>query len=528
MDKNEIWPPRYNGLLAEISIPAELLLKVDKKMVDRYFIMPFEFNSDTGALKVVYYRPDTILALDLILKKLQSRHAEIKEIEPYTVSFENFRDGVQTQYNQAFNPQQGNSSGESNSMMAADTELTKLVQDILTKAIDMKASDIHITGGKFGSYLQFRVNGELVQPDIQITKDFKSGVRNRIMAFCEGMDAANPLIPQDGSFKFGDKEFRVNILPMGEEYGSKIAIRINDPESNLARLDNMAFDKNDLDVIKRLCQKPYGIILATGPTGEGKTTTLYGCLAERGTEDYVILSFEEPVERRIEGIAQSPINILKENDKNSYGFDTALKAAMRQDPDIINIAEIRDKMTAIAAAQASQTGHLVFSTIHVRSIISVFKRLRDLGISNIGSITSEIAGIFSQRLVALNCPHCRKRVISECNSILRQQDLDMLEEGKYSYESHGCEKCNFTGIAGRKPIVEILEFNNVYRDFFEEKHSLIETEIFLRKRGFKSLWDKGMALVKTGDLSLKQLTGRLEPDEDLSSYFNAEGKNGIN
>ena len=320
-----------------------------------------------------------------------------------------------------------------------------------------------------------------------------------------------------------DIEFRVNTYPCGETYGEKVDIRLQDSKNNLKRLEDIGFSEADLNTMKDIVMLPYGIVLMTGPTGQGKSTTLYACLRERGCEDNVIVSAEDPVEQRIDGATQSPIKVNTENEKLSWTFEKAIRAMMRQDPDVILIGEIRDKPTAKAAIQASQTGHLVFTTLHTRSAIGSVQRMIDIGVDR-NSFLAEMDAIISQRLVAINCPYCLQRVESKYNRLLRDKDLARLEEGRYSYKSNGCDKCSHTGMAEKRlPIVEIIKFSNELRDFFSEKRGLNETEAFLRKRGYRSLWDKGMDLVVEKKLSLDELCSVLTPDEEIGMASDTEG-----
>lgn len=218
-------------------------------------------------------------------------------------------------------------------------------------------------------------------------------------------------------------------------------------------MDELSLGDEEVSILRRLIHKPSGIILVCGPTGEGKSTTLYSCLKEiRDTTNSIITTIEDPIEKFIPGIAQTQVRIA-ENDSNSLTFDDALRCMLRQDPDVIMVGEIRDKATAITSVQGSQTGHLILSTLHVRNSISVFRRLNDMG-ANVSGFAEQIVGISSQRLLSVNCPHCRRRIVSKLNSELRGQDLELLEygtddngqEGYISYISTGCENAAIPGL----------------------------------------------------------------------------------
>ena len=190
-----------------------------------------------------------------------------------------------------------------------------------------------------------------------------------------------------------------------------------------------------------------------------------------------------------------------------------MRASLRQDPDIIFVGEIRDKETGITAVQASQTGHLLFATLHCRSAIHSVQRIVDMGIDR-NSFLGEMSCIISQRLVAKTCPYCRKKVVSPLNAKLADRDLALLEDGKYSYEAPGCPKCNQQGILGRIPVIEILTFDNEIRDYFSVQRGLVDTGSFLRKKGFRTMWAMGMDYVAKGDISLTELLATLVPDDE--------------
>ena len=519
----ELQSLEMNENLAQLEIETDVLLLIDKDFALVRNLVPYKF--DEGILYAATNKPENILETADILKIIQKKSPQVKKLYIMLTNYENISSGCIKAF--GANPAAASSAhsyldNKSSTKDEMSTEVTKLVDNIIAKARSMKGSDIHITPRASGALVQFRINGHLITPDFTISEADKEIVVNRIKSLAE-MDTAQSHVAADGNFSLNDIEFRVNTYPCGETYGEKVDIRLQDSKNNLKRLEDIGFSEADLNTMKDIVMLPYGIVLMTGPTGQGKSTTLYACLRERDCEDNVIVSAEDPVEQRIDGATQSPIKVNTENEKLSWTFEKAIRAMMRQDPDVILIGEIRDKPTAKAAIQASQTGHLVFTTLHTRSAIGSVQRMIDIGVDR-NSFLAEMDAIISQRLVAINCPYCLQRVESKYNRLLRDKDLARLEEGRYSYKSNGCDKCSHTGMAEKRlPIVEIIKFSNELRDFFSEKRGLNETEAFLRKRGYRSLWDKGMDLVVEKKLSLDELCSVLTPDEEIGMASDTEG-----
>lgn len=507
--------------LSNINIDTNVLLFVDKDFALRRNLVPYKFEDNT--LYLATNKPENILETMDILRIIQKKSPLVKNLIVQLTNYENITAGC----NKAYGSNPAAATAYSSSAIKkidtdnageVSTEITKLVDQIIAHARNANASDIHITPVAAGAIVQFRINGRLIMQDFNIREGDKETVVNRIKSLA-AMDTAQSHVAADGSFTLNNIDFRVNTFPCGE-YGEKVNIRLLNSDSGLKKLNKIGFPDADLKLMEEIVARPYGIVLMTGPTGHGKSTTLYACLRERGSEENVVISAEDPVEQHIDGAAQSPIKVNTENEKLSWTFEKAIRAMMRQDPDIILIGEIRDKPTAITAIQASQTGHLVFATLHTRSAIGSVQRMMDIGVDR-NSFLAEMNAIIAQRLVAVNCPHCQQKIVSSYNRFLRKQDLARLVDGQFSYESPGCDKCGHTGIASsRLPIVEIIKFTNDLRDFFSEKRGLRETEKYLRTKGYRSLWDKGMDLVAEGKLSLRELCGVLTPDEDLETGDN--------
>lgn len=523
--------PAFEGQLSNTPVMPKVLAMLSKEIMEKRLIMPIEFDELTGTLKVVTSSYESAFGdIAIITGIVQTTYPEVKSIELLGVSYENFTSGYSAHYREQFTPSKDAIKEETGKNNEVDTskvtsEQTKLAEEILTQGINTNASDIHITPHKEGAVVEFRIDGKVRSSTITLSETDEVMIANiyKRMAKLE----VNNLVGQDGRFTFLGRDFRLSTQPYGNSgQRNKVVLRVIGSSDTVTPLEELSFSKEEIKQLRRLINKPSGIILVCGPTGEGKSTTLYSCINElRNSMDGVIVTVEDPIEKYIDGVAQTQVR-LAASEHNSLTFSKALRSMLRQDPDIIMVGEIRDGETAIVAVQASQTGHLILSTLHVRNSISVFRRLEDMG-ANVSGFAEQIVGVTSQRLLSVNCPYCRKAVVSELNERLREQDLMLLEdgrdeqtgkEGKVTYVSSGCDKCNHTGISGRIPIIEIIEFNNYLRDYFSERRGLIEIEKYLRKNiGFRSLWDKGIAHVADGKVSLKELLGCIGPDEDLSN-----------
>lgn len=509
----------FEQLISQIDIPASVLSMVNKELMEKRSLMPISFDSDTGILTIVtsnYQDVTTDIAfLEILIKKIQPN---IKGISVEEVSYENFVNGYNFHYKIQFTPTVNNKPVTVPVEKEITSEQTKLADEILNKAIKANASDIHITPLKDTARVQYRIDGKLRDPGFTLTKDDEITICNFYRR--RAKISVNNLVPSDGRFYFAGRAFRLSTMPYGDSgERNKVVLRLLASGGSVTKVENLGFSNDEIDTLKRLAQKPSGIMLICGPTGEGKTTTLYSLISEiNDKNEKIIISYEDPIERYIDGIAQSQMHDA-EDSKNKYDFARGMRSGLRQDPNVMLVGEIRDAETALIAVQASQTGHMIFSTLHVRNSISVFRRLSDLG-ANVSGFAEQIVGIASQRLLTKLCPYCKVKIDSPLNNRIRQSDLQLLEDGKYSYVSKGCKECNGTGYSGRVPIIEIIEFNNYLRDYFAEKHGLIEIEKHLREKfGFQSLWDKGLNHVINGDVSLEELLGCIEPDEEIENVF---------
>lgn len=364
-----------------------------------------------------------------------------------------------------------------------DMPVIKLVNSILTEGIRRGSSDIHLQPESDRLQVRYRVDG-ILQDGTQVPRGLMRVVAARIKVMA-GLDFSNRMSPQDGrmSVKIGHRAFecRVSVLP--SVGGSKIVMRVAEHKDEIVTLDQLGFDKKNEDRIRGAIKRPYGLVLITGPTGSGKSTTLYACLNEVNTPANNILTVEDPVETQVEGITQAEIN-----ERGGLSFTACLRAALRQDPDIIMVGEIRDTETAKIAIEASLTGHLVLSTLHTNDAPSAVTRLIDMGVEPF-LVASSLVGVQAQRLVRRVCVKCSQDY--EATALeLEGLTVDMGgREAVVIKRPGGCEVCNQTGYKGRVGIFEVLIVSDALKQLILKGESDSSIRTLARDEGMKTLVD---------------------------------------
>lgn len=386
-----------------------------------------------------------------------------------------------------------------------DGSIIKLVNSIIFTAVQKYASDIHIESREDGVIIKYRIDGVLSNAMEAIDKKFQLPIISRIKVMSD-LDISERRVPQDGRFrlKIKDKtiDFRISIMP--SIYGEDAVIRILDKEMitealSELRLDLLGFSNNVLSKFSKYIVQPYGMVLVTGPTGSGKTTTLYAALTEIKSPEDKIITIEDPVEYQIEGITQIPIN-----EKKGLTFARGLRSILRHDPDKIMVGEIRDPETAQIAIQSALTGHLVFTTVHANNVFDVIGRFLHMQVDPY-SFISALNCILAQRLVRVLCLRCRKEFKLDKDTLV-ESGLDPQEYGqKMFYEAQGCPECNFTGYKGRTAIAELLELSDEIREMILDKRPLSEVRKRAKEEGMVFLREVGMEKVLQGVTSLKEL-----------------------
>jgi len=360
--------------------------------------------------------------------------------------------------------------------------IIKQVDAIIHSAVDLGISDIHIEPYEKRVRVRYRLDGYL-QEVADIPHHQKDAVVSRIKVMAS-LDIAEKRRPQDGRIKVkrvneSDIDLRISILPV--QFGEKVVIRILDRSRLKLELESLGFESEELALFKETIKLPYGLILVTGPTGSGKSTTLYSALSEINTLDKNIITIEDPIEYNVKGINQSQVH-----EEIDLTFANILRSILRQDPDVIMLGEIRDKETAEIAIRASLTGHLVFSTLHTNDSISAISRLIDMGVPAF-LLAASLKLVLSQRLVRTLCTYCKS-----ANS----------ENG---VSPAGCEKCNETGFRGRTSIIEALKVNNEVAEIIGGNYEEVFLRDYASKNGMKLLKDSGMKKVRDGKTTVEEV-----------------------
>jgi type II secretory ATPase GspE/PulE/Tfp pilus assembly ATPase PilB-like protein len=383
--------------------------------------------------------------------------------------------------------------------------IIKLVDSILFNAIQRRASDIHIETQENVVIIKYRIDGVLYQAMDPIDKRHHGTIISRIKVMSE-LDIAEKRIPQDGRFKLRVRgrtiDFRVSIMPT--VHGEDAVIRILDKESANAEfkslnLDVLGFDAETKKKLRKFIREPYGMVLVTGPTGSGKTTTLYACLSEIQTVEDKIVTIEDPVEYQLRGITQIPVN-----EKKGLTFARGLRSILRHDPDKIMVGEIRDEDTAQIAVQSALTGHLVFTTVHANNVVDVLGRFLNMKVE-LYNFVSALNCILAQRLVRRICAHCREAV-KVSDSDLREAGIDpALVRGHTFYEGKGCLECDGTGFHGRMAIAELLDLSDKIRGLILERRPAAEIKKAAKEEGMAFLRDVALAKVLEGWTTLREI-----------------------
>src|ERR1700681_1207665 len=383
--------------------------------------------------------------------------------------------------------------------------IIKLVDSIVFNAIQRRASDIHIETRDNEVVVKYRIDGVLYEALDPIDKRHHSTIISRIKVMSE-LDIAEKRVPQDGRFKLRITgrtiDFRVSIIPTA--HGEDSVIRILDKESmnkefkNL-RLDVLGFDDEMLGTFRKFIKEPYGMVLVTGPTGSGKTTTLYAALSEIQSPEDKIITIEDPVEYQLRGITQIPVN-----EKKGLTFARGLRSILRHDPDKIMVGEIRDEETAQIAVQSALTGHLVFTTVHANNVTDVIGRFINMGVEPYNFV-SALNCILAQRLVRVVCVHCKK-VVRYSLEVLRASGLDPdAWAGVQFVEGIGCLECSGTGFRGRSAISELLDLSDHIREMIISRRPTSEIKRVARDEGMTFLRDSALAKVRDGLTTLKEI-----------------------
>ena len=489
--------------LAGVTISKEVRGLVSVDLLKKYTCIPFELDPyNANILHLAMADPMDMMAIDdiSIVTNLQ--------VEPYIATTRDIRTAIDRWYGASetldaarrFTKEREQlraNTGEETGADVSDAPIVQLVRSLLEQAIRQRASDVHIEALESKVRVRYRIDGTLYEKMVYDNSLLPAiSTRIKIMG---GMDISEKRKPQDGrmTIMVDRQEYDIRISSVPTVHGEKIVMRISSKLSLTKNKKELGLAPDELKRFDHMLSAPYGIIFVTGPTGSGKSTTLYTALSELNKEAVNIVTVEDPVEADIEGINQ-----IQVNNKVDLTFASALRSILRQDPDIIMIGEIRDRETAGIAVQASITGHLVVSTLHTNNAAGTLNRMADMGVERY-LIADSVVGVIAQRLVRKLCPHCRKKRLAteEEKRLLKQDTYKEME----IYEPTGCDLCNHTGYFGRTGVFEIMEVNEEIRDLIAEGGSSEELENAAKRAGMCTLHDNGIRYVMEGITSIEEM-----------------------
>ncbi|MEK4046418.1 ATPase, T2SS/T4P/T4SS family [Paenibacillus sp. FSL H8-0048] len=378
-----------------------------------------------------------------------------------------------------------------------DSPIVRLVNQMIQQAVSLRASDIHVDPGENNLSIRYRIDGTLRTERI-IPKQMQGFITARLKIMAR-LNIAERRLPQDGRIKmqFDYKMVDIRVSSLPTMHGEKIVLRLLDLSTGVKSVDTLGFSELNADAFRDMITKPYGILLITGPTGSGKSTTLYSALSQLNTENANIITIEDPVEYQLEGVNQVHVNPAI-----GLTFAAGLRSILRQDPNIVMVGEIRDTETAEIAVRASLTGHLVLSTLHTNDAISTISRLRDMGVEPY-LIASSLLGVVAQRLVRKICPDCKEehKPTEQESIMLRRYGLP----AEVIYQGKGCGNCNNTGYRGRIAIHEVLTINDHLRQLITDSASIEELRAAGREQGMIQLVEDGFVKVSKGITTLQEV-----------------------
>jgi type IV pilus assembly protein PilB len=503
--------------LHDFQLHHDLFTKIPPRLMFGYNFVPLEETHD-GRLAIAIADPSQLMMIDeislLLGKRIITKVATLAQISEILKKTEQSKrvleDASEGFALSVVHEEEGGDESISIDKLTAQGDMSpiiRLVDTTIFTALQRRASDIHIETQDDSVGIKFRIDGVLTQAMPPIAKEHHSTIISRIKVMSE-LDISERRVPQDGRFrvKYGQPErpidFRVSIMP--SIHGEDAVLRVLDKESMSEKfrsltLEVVGFDEDDLRKFRRYIKEPYGMVLVTGPTGSGKTTTLYAAVNEIKTEEDKIITIEDPVEYQIRGITQIPVN-----EKKGLTFARGLRSILRHDPDKIMVGEIRDTETAQIAIQSALTGHLVFTTVHANNVVDVLGRFLNMGVEPYNFV-SALNCILAQRLVRLICNSCRS-VVKYPAEVLEASGLDPEQWSRVSfYEGQGCIECAGTGFRGRTAIHELLDLSDRIREMILARKPTSEIRRAAREEGMRFLRESALDKVRTGMTTLKEI-----------------------
>jgi type IV pilus assembly protein PilB len=501
--------------LSEEPVDDSLTKVISYEIARRYGVFPL--RKENGALLLAMSDPVDVMAMDAVRNivntdikaVLSTKSAITANIEKYYHLDDSLYDLLKNIVDEAGVKvvklmKEGGEVVDIAGHAGSEAAIIRLVNLILSDAVAERASDIHIEPQENIVAVRYRVDGDL-RNIMKIPKTMHSHLVARIKILAQ-LDIAENKKPQDGRIRISvgarEVDLRISVIPA--HYGEKVALRLLDAKTAKIQIESLGFEDFESDIFREAINRPQGMILISGPTGSGKTSTIYSALNYIKAKNNNIVTIEDPIEYLIEGINQMQVNPIKD-----VTFANALRSILRQDPDVILVGEIRDKESAEIAFRSSLTGHLVFTTLHTNSAVSCITRLLDIGLEPY-LISSSVILIAAQRLIKLICPHCRQEYAPEADLLNKLKIY--LEEYKISrfYKGQGCAECGYTGFLGRAAIFELLQVNQEIQDLIAA--GAAENEIFKQARrfGFKTLVESGIQKAAKGLTTIEEVAGKVE------------------
>ncbi len=501
--------------LREGHIDHDLFRSVPVDLMFRYNFVPL--RAENGLLEIALADPRNLNLIDeltvLLQKKLRVKVASLSQISDLLKKTEQSQ-RVLEEVTEGFaldvvgEEENADETLSIDRLTTAESDIApviRLVDTTIFNALERRASDIHIETRDTEVAIKYRIDGVLHYAMPPIAKDWHSTILSRIKVMSE-LDIAERRIPQDGRFRVRYKnrliDFRVSIMPT--IHGEDAVLRVLDKESmsekfSKLNLDVVGFPESDLTKFRRYIKEPYGMVLVTGPTGSGKTTTLYAALSEIKNDEDKIITIEDPVEYQIKGITQIPVN-----EKKGLTFARGLRSILRHDPDKVMVGEIRDQETAQIAINAALTGHLVFTTVHANNVFDVLGRFLNMGVEPYNFV-SALNCILAQRLVRVICTHCKKPV-KYPDSYLVESGLDPVQWRDFIFhEGDGCFECGGTGFRGRTAITELLDLSERIREMILDKRPTSEIKRLAREEGMTFLRECALDKAQQNTTTLKEI-----------------------
>ncbi len=500
--------------LTEQRIDPELFRTIPADLMFRYNFVPLVTHNNTLVIAVA--DPGMVILSDelplLLGKKLAYKVATPRQIGDLLKRTEQSQ-RVLEQATEAFTLQVSKEEEESEETISGDrltrdstvSPVVRLVETVIFTALERRASDIHIEARDTEVAVKYRIDGVLQYAMQPIAKEWHSTVISRIKVLSD-LDIAERRVPQDGRFRVKYKgryiDLRVSIMPAN--YGEDAVLRVLDKETLSEKfqklsLDVVGFSSDETRRFRRYIHEPYGMVLVTGPTGSGKTTTLYAAINEIKSDEDKIVTIEDPVEYQLRGITQIPVN-----EKKGLTFARGLRSILRHDPDKIMVGEIRDQETAQIAIQSALTGHLVFTTVHANNVTDVIGRFINMGVEPYNFV-SALNCILAQRLVRVICENCKQPKQHSADE-LRESGLDPAATAGFLFaEGPGCLECSGTGYHGRTAICELLDLSDHIREMIVDRRPTSEIKRTAIEEGMTTLRESGLAKVRAGITTLREI-----------------------